>query len=543
MAKDSTATAAPAAEDERVPAKAAAAKPADAADAAADAAPLKQKKPQQAEQKQKPVRLCVYGATVDAAACDAAVAAALSPAAFSCVAEPSAQACAAAVASGDADVVRLGSDDTHAARTRHGLAPLAAEDYGSGDATSYWSVAVVPASLCDRDGGGGKVTYADLRGARLCSTGYRKGAGWTSPVGTMMAAGALSAKKDGSGAPAGVAADAAAVAGFFGKVCAPRRTSSGPRIGGGNGTAGGGSLWPEGLCDGCLSQEEQDSLPPAPGGKRRAFCEENAPETPQTPRPGGSDAWSGYSGAIDCLLASLSSPSGEDGGKGSAAKVVMFNKADAKAADGTKLADLAAAPSLRLFCPATQSCAPLSDHRNCNLGRVRAHALMSRPSWAASGAGAAAARSLAGLGGDAVTRLAKGAAPFFSGDAKAVVDCEEGPPGAGRCRSDYPAWFGLTRAYDALGGVGGGGGGGGGRGSAAAASEKRAVTTASAGGGGSGGSGGGSLSPGALAAVIIGSLLGSLVIASAGVIIGRRIARRGSGSRAFVPSSSSASGF
>ena len=105
LAKDSTATAAPAAEDERVPAKAAAAKPADAADAAADAAPLKQKKPQQAEQKQKPVRLCVYGATVDAAACDAAVAAALSPAAFSCVAEPSAQACAAAVASGDADVI------------------------------------------------------------------------------------------------------------------------------------------------------------------------------------------------------------------------------------------------------------------------------------------------------------------------------------------------------------------------------------------------------------------------------------------------------
>ena len=547
-AKESNAAAAAAAlaADERVPAKAAATNPARAADAADAATPK-----QQQQRKQKTVKLCVYGAGVDTDPCAAAVASALSPAPFSCVAAPSAQACAVAVARGDADVVRLGSDDTHAARSRHGLVPLAAEDYGSGDMTSYWSVAVVPESLCE--GGGGKLTYADLRGARLCSTGYRKGAGWTTPVGTMMAVGALSAKRDGGGAPPGVADDAAAVAGFFGKVCAPRRTSSGPRVGdgGANGTTsggGGGSLWPEGLCDGCLSQEEQDALPLAPGGKRRAFCEENAPES--TPRPGGSDAWSGYSGAIECLLASLSSPSSTsssssgEGKNNISAAVVMFNKADAKASDGTKLADLAAAPSLRLFCPATSSCAPLSDYRNCNLGRVRAHALMSRPAWAASGDGAVAARALEALGGDAVGRLSKGAAPFFSGDAKSVVDCEEGPAGAGRYRSDYPAWYGLTRAYDALGGVGGGNAASAGAGSAGegGGAAKRAVLTSSTAGDG-GSDCCSSLSPGAIAGIVVGSLLGALAVSSAGVAVGRRVARRGSMNRAFVPSSSTASGF
>lgn len=527
--------------EERVPAKAAASKPARsaAADAADADSPGRQEQEQQQPKKKseaqslKPVRLCVYGggSGIDAEACSSAVARALSSSsqsgpAFTCVAASSAQACASAVARGDADVARLGSDDTHAARSRHGLVPLAAEDYGSGDATSYWSVAVVPSSMCER-GADGKLTYEDLEGATLCSTGYRKGAGWTAPVGTMAASGALSAKKvRGGGVPSGVAGDAAAVAGFFGKVCAPRRTSSGPRAGGGGGangtTTSGGSLWPEGLCDGCLSQEQQDELPMlAPGGKRRAFCEENAPES--SPRPGGSDAWSGYGGAIDCLLANI------DREKGDPAAVVMFNKADAKASDGTKLADLAAAPSLRLFCPATSSCAPLSDYRNCNMGRVRAHALMSRQAWASSAEGSAAARALSSLGPEAVAGLSKGAAPFFSGDAKAVVDCEDdgATAGSGRCRSDYPAWFGLTRAYDALGGVGGVG---------KASSAKGAVLASSAAGGG------GALSQGAIAGIVIGSLLGALAVASAGVAVGRRIARRGSGTRAFLPSTSSAAG-
>ena len=116
-AKESNAAAAALAADERVPAKAAATNPARAADAA-DAADAATPKQQQQQRKQKTVKLCVYGAGVDTDPCAAAVASALSPAPFSCVAAPSAQACAVAVARGDADVVRLGSDDTHAARSR-----------------------------------------------------------------------------------------------------------------------------------------------------------------------------------------------------------------------------------------------------------------------------------------------------------------------------------------------------------------------------------------------------------------------------------------
>jgi len=401
----------------------------------------------------------VYGKSLDPTACAAAVADALGPD-FTCVVRSTAAACAAAVADGAADLVRAGSDDTHAAVKAHGLVPVAAEEYGQGESTAYWAVAVVRASWCEATNGG-KPRLADLKGARLCSTGYRKGAGWTTPVGTLLASGAM---KSGA-APAGVAGDAAAVASFFGPVCAPRKTSSGPRA-----VGAGAALWPAGLCDGCLSAEEQARLSPPAGGKKYTFCEEGAASD------GGSDAWSGYSGAIDCLLAA---PDGSP--------VVMFNKADAKTSDGTKLADSPAAASLRLLCPVTSTCAPLNDYRNCNLGRVRAHTLLARPAWAASPARGVAVAAL--TASDAATALAEGAsktAPFHSKDVKSVLDCEAD---GGRCGSDFPAWFGLTRAYNALDGV----------------KARRG------------------LSPGAIAGIVIGSMVGLALLVLAGVALTRRV--------------------
>ena len=177
----------------------------------------------------------------------------------------------------------------------------------------HTQVAVVPATLCGPDN---RLLVSSMRGARLCSTGYRKGAGWTAPVGSLLASGALPRA---SGAPAGVAPDAAAVASFFGKVCAPRKTSAGPRA---NGTSG--ALWPEGLCDGCRAAGDQ---------KAGAFCDEGTAGA-------RSDAYAGYAGAITCLTDAGDTP------------VVMLNKADAKAADGTTFLDAAPAREQATACGA-----------------------------------------------------------------------------------------------------------------------------------------------------------------------------------------------
>ena len=383
---------------------------------------------------------------------------------FTCVLAADAKACAAAVAAGTADLVRTGSDDTAAAVKAHGLVPAAAEEYGLGEATAYWSVAVVPASFCEARAG--KVALADLKGAKLCSSGYRKGAGWTVPVGALLAGGTMKAGH----APKGVAGDAAAVASFFGPVCAPRKTSKGPRQ-----VGAGAGLWPEGLCDGCLSAADQAALGPGPGGKPRTFCEENDKAT-----GGGSDTYAGYGGAIECLLAAAGTKND---------RVVMFNKADAKSNDGTKLADLAAAPSLRLVCPVTGTCAPLADYRNCNMGRVRSHAVLGRRAWVSSPAGAAAVAAMAAAPVDGLIEGADAPAPFYSKDAKSVADCEAG---GGRCASDFDGWFGLTRSYTALDGTKAKGGPG----------------------------------AGAIAGIVCGSLAGLALVVVAGVALKRRSARR-----------------
>lgn len=71
-----------------------------------------------------------------------------------------------------------------------------------------------------------------LQGKNVCSTGYRKTAGWFMPMGYLVGSGHMPiVSTDPS-----VNADAESAASFFGQMCAPRVTSAGPAFVGGTAT-------------------------------------------------------------------------------------------------------------------------------------------------------------------------------------------------------------------------------------------------------------------------------------------------------------------
>lgn len=72
----------------------------------------------------------------------------------------------------------------------------------------------------------------------LCELWYGAQAGWFSPLGALLASGAIEEVRE----DADVQDDAESIAAFFSKVCAPRTTSSGPKVG--------GTSWDK-LCSGC----------------------------------------------------------------------------------------------------------------------------------------------------------------------------------------------------------------------------------------------------------------------------------------------------
>jgi hypothetical protein len=80
-----------------------------------------------------------------------------------------------------------------------------------------------------------------MQGLRACHTGYRRGAGWTLPLGTLLNSGVMQPVNNLSGNTIGVAADAQTMASFFGATCANARNGSGPLS---------GNQWP-GLCTAC----------------------------------------------------------------------------------------------------------------------------------------------------------------------------------------------------------------------------------------------------------------------------------------------------
>lgn len=105
----------------------------------------------------------------------------------------------------------------------------------------YDAVAVVRKSFCDANP---TASFASLRGARSCHTGYRRTAGWSMAVGYMTSAGIMPAVN----VLPDVENDAESVATFFSRTCAPRVSPPGPR----NMPDGQGATWDR-LCTGCAN--------------------------------------------------------------------------------------------------------------------------------------------------------------------------------------------------------------------------------------------------------------------------------------------------
>lgn len=155
--------------------------------------------------------------------------------AFSCISGGSEDGCMSKIQDGSADLTALGASGILPAHEQYGLLPILAELYGdSNTPTEYYSVAVVNKEFCD----GNSISPASLQGKNMCSTGYRKTAGWVAPIGFLAESGIIGIESGDTS----VRSDAQSVSSFFGNVCAPRTTEDGPGID--------GSAYPP-LCTGC----------------------------------------------------------------------------------------------------------------------------------------------------------------------------------------------------------------------------------------------------------------------------------------------------
>lgn len=262
---------------------------------------------------------------------------------YACVAGGSPVTCTEMVAKNAADFVNLGGDDLYTAGTQYNLVPYVAENYeGLADSTSYYAVAFVNASFCTPG-----VTLESLRGKRMCSTGYRKTAGWAVPVGTLLQAGVMQPVKT----QQDVRVDAQSVAGFFsGGVCAPRITPDGPRLG------ISGPAYYDGLC---------------------TICEANCTE--QSP-------YSDYLGAMRCFLdgagdvAFVKHTTYNDYMAAHIAEEALRGITEDNEDEAEEAMEEAQEDALRLLCP-NGGCAGRDDYLTCNWARVAGRALMGRPGY------------------------------------------------------------------------------------------------------------------------------------------------------------------
>jgi hypothetical protein len=151
---------------------------------------------------------------------------------WSCVEEQeSEEACLQLIQDGGAELVKLGVNDARLQDTGHklfdaffeyGMRAVMAEDYGDDHGDSYYAVAVVRQragiGTTTTDTTPGTWTANDLRGKRICSTGYDTNAGWIMPVGTLLNAGVLGEQMGDGTTPN----DILAVNDFFSSSCAPQ---------------------------------------------------------------------------------------------------------------------------------------------------------------------------------------------------------------------------------------------------------------------------------------------------------------------------------
>jgi melanoma-associated antigen p97 len=178
---------------------------------------------------------------------------------FACVSGGSEDGCMVKIRDGSADLTTLGASGLLPAYEDYDLFPLLAEVYGeSKSPTEYYSVAVVNQEFC----GTNIPTLQSLKGANMCSTGYRKTAGWIAPIGMMIESGVMEIVSD----DPTVKSDAQSVSNFFGNVCAPRTTADGPRTD--------GTLFSP-LCSGCQDDCSIDDKYYSYDGSFRCLMEGN----------------------------------------------------------------------------------------------------------------------------------------------------------------------------------------------------------------------------------------------------------------------------
>lgn len=299
-------------------------------------------------------------------------------------------------------MVKLGSGDMFNAFTDFsGLRPYGTEDYMAADVVAgieYYSVMMVKREFCDATPA--PTTLASLKGKKLCSTGYRKSAGWSVPVATLY--NNEPSFRNGITDNPDVANDADAVASFFGGVCAPRYETAGPyrnpwtglmdvwRVRGWPFPARLGPaarypwshssgfppvslipiarvLTPSGMCAAILLPQGSKTLCSLCDQTQSPsdFCYDNVGARINGTLL-GRDKYADYAGNIQCM----------QDGVGDVAFTKHSTPLTMSTADQAKY---------RLFCPGATSggaCQPLSSYPTCNLGGVRAHGYVGRAVWA-----------------------------------------------------------------------------------------------------------------------------------------------------------------
>ena len=144
---------------------------------------------------------------------------------WSCISpEADKDSCIQAIQEGRAEFVTLGVGDERLEDGGHqifdafydnDMRAVVEEDYGEWHGDSYYAVALVKKSS-------GITNINDLKGKKLCSTGYGNTAGWDMPLGAMLQAGIIEEFVGSGGFPN----DLLTVRNHFGATCAPRQTDN-----------------------------------------------------------------------------------------------------------------------------------------------------------------------------------------------------------------------------------------------------------------------------------------------------------------------------
>ncbi|KAL3153465.1 hypothetical protein ABBQ38_011798 [Trebouxia sp. C0009 RCD-2024] len=244
--------------------------------------------------------------------------------------------CPASVAAGETDLTVTGSAALFTAYRDYNLRAVLAEDSGSGEAATYYSVGIVKAAYCDTPDA--ELGFAGLRGKSMCATGYGRTAGWVMPIGYLSDQGLVNTTASPTTVP-GLRGDAQAAANFFGDICAANNNTQGPVLPPGQNFS---AKWAD-LCTAC---------------KEPATCSTD------------DDYWS-YEGVLRGVV--------------EGACQVGFTKQDIipqYIIGGEEAEAWAPNPSdYRLLCPGG-GCSPVDEYAECTAAKVPARAVLVRPDQA-----------------------------------------------------------------------------------------------------------------------------------------------------------------